>query len=165
MAQGKLSDEAKTYVVQALACFETPSEVAEAVNREFGVEITKQSVEKYDPTKVAGANVAKRWRQLFEATRKAFLEDTATIAISHRAVRLKALQRMAEKAERMKNYPLAAQLYEQAAKEVGDAYTNRRQLTGANGKPLIPPTVPVTPGMTPQQAAEAYQALLNAGEE
>ncbi|MQX92772.1 DUF2280 domain-containing protein [Sinorhizobium meliloti] len=33
----------------------------------------------------------------FEETRKTFLEDTATIAISHRAVRLRALQRMADR--------------------------------------------------------------------
>jgi hypothetical protein len=37
--------------------------------------------------------------------RKTFLEDTATIAISHRAVRLRALQRMSEKAARCKETP------------------------------------------------------------
>ena len=33
---------------------------------------------------------------------------------------------MAEKAETMRNLALTAQLYEQAAKEVGDVYVNRR---------------------------------------
>ena len=73
---------------------------------------------------------------LHEETRKAFLEGTSKIAISHRAVRLRALQRMAERAESMGNIALAAQLFEQAAKEAGDSYTNRRELTGKNGAPL-----------------------------
>lgn len=161
MRKGKLTNEARTFAVQALACFDTPTEVAEAIRKEFGVEITAQSVEAYDPTKRAGANLAKRWRAIFETTREDFLTNTATIAISHRAYRLRALQRMAEAAMRMKNYSLARELFEQAAKEVGDAYTNRRQLTGANGKPLIP-AAQIVGTMTPQEAAEAYQAILNA---
>ena len=36
----------------------------------------------------------------------------------------------------MGNIALAAQLFEQAAKEAGDSYTNRRELTGKNGAPL-----------------------------
>lgn len=161
MAKGKLTDEAKTFVVQALACFDTASEVAEAVRKEFGVEVAKQSVEAYDPTKVAGKQLAKRWKMLFETTREEFLNNTASIAISHRTVRLRALQRMAEKAERMKNYQLAAQLLEQAAKECGDAYTNKRQLTGKDGKPLFPEPKIIAPDMTPQQAAEAYASTVN----
>lgn len=139
----KLPPEAQTYVVQALACFDAPTVVAEAIRKEFGVSITPQSVEAYDPNKRAGAKLAPKWRTLFEETRQAFLEDTSKIAISHRAVRLRALQRMAEKAEAMGNIALAAQLFEQAAKEAGDSYTNRRELTGKNGAPLpaAPPAV------------------------
>lgn len=136
MAKGKLSDDVKTYIVQALACFDTPTDVVEAVRKDFDVEITRQSIEAYDATKAAGRNTAKVWKALFTKTREAFLENTASIAISHRAVRLRALQRMAEKAEKSKNYALAAQLYEQAAKECGDVYTNRRQLTGKDDGPI-----------------------------
>jgi len=158
MAKGKLTEEAQTYVVQALACFDTPSEVADAVNKEFGLEVTKQGVEKYDPTKAAGKQLAKRWKQLFEKTREDFLSNTASIAISHRAVRLKALQRMALAAERMKNYALSAALLEQAAKEVGDAYTNKRQISGPNGKPIEVAAVNGT--MTAKEAAELYARSL-----
>lgn len=164
MANAKLSNEVKTFIVQALACFDTPSEVAAAVKAEFGLDVSKQLCETHDPTKRCAASLAKRWVALFHETRKGFLESAADIAISHRSVRLRALQRMATAAERIKNYTLAAQLYEQAAKEVGDAYTNRRQLTGANGKPLIP-AAQIVGTMTPQEAAEAYQALINAGNE
>lgn len=145
MAKAKLNFEVKTFIVQALACFDAPSFVAAAVKKEFGIEVSRQLVETHDPTKAAGSDTAARWRTLFEETRKAFLEDTSKIAISHRAVRLRALQRMAEKAEGMGNMALAAQLYEQAAKECGDAYSNRHKLehTGKDGKDL-PAPAPVT---------------------
>lgn len=133
MAQKKYSDDVKTRVVQSLACFDPPSVVVKTIKADLGVDITAQAVEGYDPNKVAGKKLSKRFRELFDATRKAFLEDTATIAISHRAVRLRALQRMAEKAETQGNMVLAANLMEQAAKEVGDAFTNRRALVGADG--------------------------------
>lgn len=157
----KLTDEARVYVVQALACFDAPGVVAAAVKKDFGLVISPQGCEAYDPTKKAGAKLAAKWKALFEQTRKTFLEDTARIGISHRAVRLRALQRMAEKAEGSGNLVFAASLLEQAAKEVGNAYTNTRVVTGANGGPLIPPTV--TPAMTPKEAAEAYAATLAGG--
>lgn len=141
MAKAKLSDEVKTFIVQSLACFDSPSVVAKAVKAEFGVEASRQLVESHDPNKVAASGLAEKWRQLFAETRKTFLEDTATIAISHRAVRLRALQRMAEKAEGQGNMVLAASLMEQAAKEVGESYTNRRELTGKGGSPLMPPVI------------------------
>jgi hypothetical protein len=141
MAKGKLSIEVQTFVVQSLACFDSPSVVAAAVKAEFGETISRQAVEGYDPNKRAGASLAAKWRALFEETRKTFLEDTSKIAISHRAVRLRALQRMAEKAEGQGNMVLAASLMEQAAKEVGDSYTNRREVTGKDGAPLTPPVI------------------------
>lgn len=144
MAKAKLSDEVKTFIVQSLACFDSPSVVAKAVKAEFDIEVSRQLVESHDPNKVAASGLAARWRALFEETRKTFLEDTSQIAISHRAVRLRALQRMAEKAEAQGNMVLAASLMEQAAKEVGDSYTNRRELTGKDGKDLPAVTTPVT---------------------
>ncbi|MBX4889787.1 DUF2280 domain-containing protein [Rhizobium bangladeshense] len=144
MAKAKLTREQQTYVVQALACFDTPSVVVAAVKKDFGVVLSPQLVETYDPTKKAGRNLAARWRALFEETRKTFLEDTASIAISHRAVRLRALQRMADKAENQGNMVLASSLLKQAAEEVGGSYTNRRELTGKDGKDLPVPVSPVT---------------------
>ncbi len=141
MAEARLSEDVKTFIVQALACFDTPSQVVEAVNQEFGVKVTRQNVEKYDPNKVAGAKISDKWRTIFEAARKAFVEDTSQIAIAHRSTRLRALQRMAAKAESKGNFPLAAALNKQAAEEMGNAYTNRRELTGKDGKDLPAPVV------------------------
>ncbi len=151
----KLTDEARTYVVQALACFDPPSVVAAQVKKDFGLVISGQGVESYDPTKHAGRKLSAKWKVLFEETRKAFLEDTSKIGISHRSVRLRALHRMAEKAESNGNMGLAAQLLEQAAKESGGAYTNRRELTGKDGKDLVPQSgVLMVPGAV---SAEAWE--------
>lgn len=136
VAETRITDDVRTFIVQALACFDTPSQVVEAVHQEFGLRITRQNVEKYDPTKVSGAKVAPKWRALFEAARKSFVDDSSQIAIAHRSTRLRALQRMATAAEAKGNYPLAAQLHKQAAEEMGNAYTNRREITGKDGKDL-----------------------------
>lgn len=121
-----LSSEVKTFVVQALACFDTPSQVAESVQKEFGLAITRQQIESHDPTKVSGKGLAAKWKQLFEETRKRFREDITEIPIANKSYRLRALNRMADKAEGMRNIALSAQLYEQAAKECGDMYVNRK---------------------------------------
>ncbi|NJJ56698.1 DUF2280 domain-containing protein [Pseudomonas sp. B14(2022)] len=121
-----LKNEVKSFIVQALACFDTPSQVVEAVKNEYGVVVSRQQVETHDPTKSAGKGLAVKWATLFHDTRKRFREETAEIPIANRAFRLRGLGRMAEKAENMRNLALTAQLYEQAAKEVGDVYVNRR---------------------------------------
>ncbi|SUD43798.1 Uncharacterized conserved protein [Pseudomonas fluorescens] len=121
-----LKNEVKSFIVQALACFDTPSQVVEAVKNEYGVVVSRQQVETHDPTKSAGKGLAVKWVTLFNDTRKRFREETAEIPIANRAFRLRGLGRMAEKAENMRNLALTAQLYEQAAKETGDVYVNRR---------------------------------------
>ncbi|ELP1305195.1 DUF2280 domain-containing protein [Pseudomonas aeruginosa] len=134
-----LNSELKSFIVQALACFDTPSQVVEAVKNDFGIAVTRQQVESHDPTKAAGKGLAKRWVTLFHDTRKRFREETAEIPIANRAYRLRALGRMAERAEGMRNMGLAIQILEQAAKEVGDVYVNR-QAKAEGGCDEVPPT-------------------------
>jgi len=130
-----LKNDVKAYIVQALACFDTPSQVVESVQAEFKVKITRQQVEAYDPTKASGKALASRWVEMFNATRTRFQNEIADIPIANKAYRLRALDRMATKTEGMKNFALASQLIEQAAKEVGDAYTNKHKFehSGPNG--------------------------------
>lgn len=122
-----LSNEVKGFIVQALACFDTPSQVAEAVKNDYGVEVSRQQVESHDPTKVSGKGLAAKWVTLFHDTRKRFREDTAEIPIANRSYRLRMLGRLVEKAESSRNARLALQVLEQAAKECGDMYVNRKQ--------------------------------------
>ncbi|WP_298967734.1 DUF2280 domain-containing protein [uncultured Methylobacterium sp.] len=155
MAQNTLSDEVKTFIVQQLACFDPPSVVVKAVKTEFGEAVSPQQVEAYDPTKRAGQYLSTGLREIFTATREAFLKDTAQIGISHRTSRLRTLQRLADRAESQGNLALAAQLVAQAAKEVGDAFTNKRQVeaSGKDGQPLLAGGIAVTfiPSAAPDQ--------------
>jgi len=124
----KLTEPMKLFIVQALACFDTPTQVAKAVKEEFGVEITRQQVQRYDPTKVLGEDCSKKNRAIFEATRKEFLEDVGRIPIAQQAYRLRVLQRTLDKVEGQGNTAMVSQILEQAAKESGGAFTNKTKL-------------------------------------
>jgi hypothetical protein len=132
----QMTDQVKAFVVQALASFDTPTQVADAVKQEYGIQMTPQTVQAYDPTKYAGRNLAPKWKIYFEKAREAFVTESSSIPIAHRSTRLRALQRMAAKAEAKGNFPLAAALNKQAAEEMGNAYTNKREITGKDGKDL-----------------------------
>jgi hypothetical protein len=139
----KLTEDVQTFVVQQLACFLTPSEVAATVSEEFGVEIGRQQAWKYHPAN--NPDLAPNWRAMFEATRAAFVAETATIGIAHRAYRLRRLERYLHCAEETKRYGLAAQLLKQAAEEMGGTYTSRREITAKDGAPLGPAVVVYIP--------------------
>lgn len=121
-----LKNEVKAFIVQGLACYDTPSEVASAVKEEFDLIVSKQQCELYDPTKYAGRDLSKRWRVLFDDTRARFRVEVAEIPIATRAFRLRQLSKNLAIAGKSRNLLMSNQVLEQAAKEVGDAYVNRR---------------------------------------
>ncbi|MBD8128963.1 DUF2280 domain-containing protein [Pantoea agglomerans] len=123
-----LSTEVKAFIVQSLACYETPAKVIELVKENFNVTVTRQQVSAYDPANAMAKSLSKKWVDLFNATRERFKNEISDIPIANRAYRLRVLDRMAASAEKMKNLGMTAQLLEQAAKEVGDVYTNRQKL-------------------------------------
>ncbi|EML6242735.1 DUF2280 domain-containing protein [Klebsiella pneumoniae] len=130
-----LKPEVRAFIVQELACFDTPSQIVESVQKEFKVQVTRQQVASHDPTKVAGKGLAQKWVDLFNRTRDRFLNEISDIPIANKAYRLRVLDRMAARAEGMKNLALTAEIIEQAAKECGDAYTNKHKFehSGPNG--------------------------------
>ena len=130
-----LKGEVKAFIVQSLACFDTPSQVVELVKKEFGLSITRQQVESHDPTKANGRGLAQKWVDMFNATRERFQNEISDIPIANKAFRLRVLDRMATRAEGKKNLALTAEIIEQAAKECGDAYTNKHKFehSGPNG--------------------------------
>lgn len=135
-----LTSEVKTFITQALACFDSPSQVAEAVKKEFGITVTRQQCETHDPTKVASKGLGKKWADLFNETRERFKTGAEDIAIANRTYRLRVLGRIAVKAEDMRNYALAMQALEQAAKETGDAYVNRQKKDDGGADEAAQPT-------------------------
>ncbi|WP_404851648.1 DUF2280 domain-containing protein [Enterobacter asburiae] len=146
-----LKGEVKAFIVQSLACFDTPSQVVELVKKEFGLSITRQQVESHDPTKANGRGLAQKWVELFHETRKRFQTELSDIPIANKAYRLRALDRMMSRAEGMKNMALAASLMEQAAKEVGDAYSNKQKVehTSPDGSMSPRPTTIRLVGVDP----------------
>lgn len=123
-----LKPEVRAFIIQELACFDTPSQIVESVQKEFKVQVTRQQVASHDPTKAAGKGLAKKWVDLFNDLRDRFLNEISDIPIANKAYRLRVLQRMSTTAENMKNIGMTAQLLEQAAKEVGDVYTNKQKV-------------------------------------
>ncbi|HIE9800723.1 TPA: DUF2280 domain-containing protein [Klebsiella pneumoniae] len=146
-----LKPEVKAYIIQMLACYDTPSQVVEAVQKDFGIAITRQQVETHDPTKVSGKTLAKKWVDLFNRTRDRFLNEISDIPIANKAYRLRVLQRMSTTAEGMKNIGMTAQLLEQAAKEVGEAYSNKQKVehTSPDGSMSPRPTTIRLVGVEP----------------
>jgi hypothetical protein len=132
----KLTESQQIAVVQRLAMYDTPQQIADWVKEEFSIELSRQAIQHYDPTR--GDRPAEKWCAIFEATRKAFLETTADIPIANKSVRLRRLERMALAAEKTRNFALAASLHELAAKEVGEVFTNRHKMehTGKDGEPI-----------------------------
>lgn len=128
-----LSPEVKAFIVQALACFDTPTQIASQVKQEFGLDISIQQVSSYDPTKAIAKNLGQKWIDLFNTTRTRFQTELSDIPIANKAYRLRALNRMMTSAEKMRNMALAASLMEQAAKECGDAYTNKQKVEHSGG--------------------------------
>lgn len=127
-----LNTKVKAFIVRGLATYMTPSEVVDAVKQEFdGLEVTRQQVSKYDPDKASGINLSDKWKQLFVKQRKDFNDEINSIPIANKAYRLAMLDNMARDAFESKNRPLVAKLLEQAAKEVGEVFTNRHKVNHA----------------------------------
>lgn len=133
----KLQDEVKLFIVRALACYDSPTQAAEAVKEEFGITVDRRQVHVYDPTREAGKNLSKKLRDLFDVTRKAFLDDAANVFVSHRSYRLRSLQRIHDEAMKRKNYVLAMNVLEQAAKETGGLFTNKVKVAGDSADPFV----------------------------
>ena len=146
-----LKPEVRAFIVQELACFDTPSQIVESVQKEFKVQVTRQQVASHDPTKVAGKGLAQKWVDLFNLTRDRFLNEISDIPIANKAYRLRVLQRMSTTAEGMKNLGMTAQLLEQAAKEVGEAYSNKQKVehTSPDGSMSPRPTTIRLVGVEP----------------
>ena len=89
-----LREPIKIFIVQSLACFDTPQQVADAVKQEFGIEIERQQVASYDPTKSTGRNLSKKLKDLFHKTRSDFKTNVFGIHLANKAVRLSELQKI-----------------------------------------------------------------------
>ncbi|MFW1635474.1 DUF2280 domain-containing protein [Acinetobacter oleivorans] len=70
-----LNKKQKLFIVQSLAVFNTPQETVILVKEEFDINVSRQQVESYDPTKVAGRDLSKEFKDVFEKTRDDYLSQ------------------------------------------------------------------------------------------
>ncbi|WP_104498843.1 DUF2280 domain-containing protein [Acinetobacter indicus] len=129
-----LKEPVKIFIVQALACRDTPQEVADAVKQEFKIEIDRRQCASYDPTKLAGKNLSKKFVDLFNKTRADFDTGLIDIPIANKHYRLKQYQKQLER--NAKNTVMSLKILEQAAKDCGGQFTNKQEITGAGGGPI-----------------------------
>lgn len=154
-----LTDQQKAFIVERLACWSTPAQIREELQETFKLDVPASTILRYDPTTVQGEKeLGKKWKELFHETRERFLKETAAIPIAHQSYRLQELWRMYRKAGR--NSDLGAKLLEQAAREVGGHYTNRRELTGANGGPIQTQGLPPDLSQLTDAELEQWERLL-----
>ncbi|MGS0705473.1 DUF2280 domain-containing protein [Acinetobacter sp. ANC 3781] len=128
-----LKEPVKMFIVQSLACFETPQQVADSVEEIYKIKIDRKQCHSYDPTKYAGRNLSKKLKDLFERTRKDFRENVEDIAIANKAFRLMELQKMYE--DSGKNKRTKQNLLKQAFQET-DGRVTKQEITGKDGKPI-----------------------------
>ena len=115
----------------------SPSETAEAVNEKFGIVVSRQATERYDPHKYAGRRIAQKWKDLFTTARQAFLEHVESrVPHANKSVRIQKLARASDAFENNKNFMGMAAMLEKIAKEIGGAFTNRTELTGRDRGPI-----------------------------
>ena len=144
-----LKEPVKMFIVQSLACFETPQQVADAVEEIYKIKIDRKQCHSYDPTKYAGRNLSKKLKDLFEQTRKEFRENIDDIAIANKAFRLRELQKMYE--DSGKNKRAKQNLLKQAFQET-DGRVTKQEITGPDGGPIQQETKNL-PQYTPEELA------------
>lgn len=160
----KLNDKLRAEVVRRLAEYQWPSEVSAWLKEEHGIDLPKDSVRHYDATRAGaqvsrgGGKLANKWIDLFAAHRAQFLAGTSRIGIANKAYRLKRLDSMARKAEDMGNFKLAAELHEQAAKEMGGYFTNEHRISG-NVQILLAQLLGISPDRLPEHHVEQASRL------
>ncbi|MCJ0828818.1 DUF2280 domain-containing protein [Acinetobacter sp. NIPH1876] len=156
----RLNKRVKLYIVRSLAMFDTPTETVKAVQEEFGITVSKQQCEAYDPTKKTGQDLSEDLKTEFYRVRKEINKNLDSIPIANIFYRLQRLQKLIDHPQYKENPILIPNLLQQAAKEIGGLYTNttKTQLTGADGQPLNPEHVTHVVA-TPEQIRQAMDEL------
>lgn len=131
MTEKKLEKEHQLFIVQQLAIFEQPRTVRAKLKEIYDIEISLPGIQHYQ---VTSKELSKELKKIFNATRKKFLKDSSAIPIANKNVRLQKLQNIFDKqeVEQIQNTVEMRATLEQAAKESGDAFTNKRVIDVKN---------------------------------
>lgn len=131
----RLKKAEKVFIVRSLAQFMTPTEVVRDIKEKFGIDVTPQQVEYYDPTKVAGANLPQEFIDLFNEARKEYIDQPIhNIEGANDIVQLKILSDLL--VNKKSNVVSAIKLIDQMQKIVKGHYEKKIEITGKDGEPL-----------------------------
>ena len=114
-----LTPQQKQFVVEQLAAFGSPSEVAKGLLEQFGVTVAPHVVAAYDPTRRAGQRCPALWKQRFLEAREAMIHGTPS-ALASRSVRLQQREKMFRRAIEQEDFLLANRILDSIAREIGD---------------------------------------------
>ena len=113
--QRGLTEAERRAACEGYARFETTAEVLAALERPG---LKTRTVERYNADLAANrSTLAARWIRLFDATRRAFLDNVDGIDVVHRAFRLREYSRMYHEARRAQDNEAAVRILQAAAKE------------------------------------------------
>lgn len=121
----KLTDDIREWVVTELAGWVDPSVIMHALLEDHGITITRQSVQYYDPTTVAGRQLSEKWKTLFHEARAAFVAGKVKIPAANKMVRVRLREEMALSAKGRGEFKVANDILNSIAEEMGDKFTNK----------------------------------------
>ena len=153
----KMTDNERHEIVTRLAMYDTATSIREDLLAR-GIDISLQGICHYQPR--AGHRMAKKWVDLFSATRQQWLAAQAAEPIANRNFRLRRLGLIHEKAMRRGDLARAQSALEQAAKEVGNVFSNVQKVhaTQAPGQANADMTPEERRNMLADRVAEALAA-------
>jgi hypothetical protein len=122
-----LTDDQKSFIVKGFARFESGPEICRAFKEKYGVELPTPRAAQYN---CGGPSFkgAQKWQELFIATRRHFLDSAEDIGITNKTFRLQSLHKLHAVAMDKRNVKMACEILEQAAKEMGEVFTNKREI-------------------------------------
>ncbi|BFM87482.1 DUF2280 domain-containing protein [Acinetobacter baumannii] len=151
----KLKKAEQLFIVRSLAQFMTPTEVVKAIKETFNITVSPQQVEAYDPTKVAGRDLRKEYKEVFESTREEYLKQPIhNISGANDIVQLKILSDLLF--AKKNNVTMTIKIVDQMQKIMKGFYEKRLEITGAGGGPLKSENTqtPSPPALTPDDLAK-----------
>ncbi|WP_296522678.1 DUF2280 domain-containing protein [Acinetobacter oleivorans] len=158
----KLKKAEQLFIVRSLAQFMTPTEVVKAIKETFNIIVSPQQVEAYDPTKVAGRDLRKEFKEVFETTREEYLKQPIhNISGANDIVQLKILSDLLF--AKKNNVTMTIKIVDQMQKIVKGFYEKRLEITGAGGGAIKTENtqLPTTPVFTPDELEKLSPAELS----
>lgn len=122
-----MNDEIRAEIVTRLAMFDSSNAIYDDLQAR-GIDISVQGINRYKPG--TAGQLALKWVELFNKTREDFLAEIAAEPIANRAFRLRKLGTILDKELSRGNTAGARATLEQAAKEVGNVFTNIAKVQG-----------------------------------